>query len=81
MAFGSDDEPDFLNFAGFADYERTADDAHEGAAHELFLLPDAEFLNSFVSGIAEQGEIESVLFLKGGKRFDRIGAHAEDGDV
>ena len=79
MAFGSDDGPEFLNFAGFADYERTPDDAHKGAAHELFLLPDAEFLNGFVSGIAEQGKIEFVLFLERSKRFDRIGAHAEDG--
>jgi len=53
--------------------------AHKGAAHELFLLPDAEFLNRFVSGIAEQGKIEFVLFLERSKRFDRIGAHAEDG--
>ena len=81
MAFGSDDGPEFLNFAGFADYERTPDDAHKGSAHELFLLPDTEFLNGFVSGIAEQGKIEFVLFLERSKRFDRIGAHAEDGDT
>jgi len=79
VAFGSDQGPEFLDFAGFADDERTADDAHEGAAHELFFLPDAEFLNGFVSGIAEQGKIEFVLFLEPCKRFDGIGAHAEDG--
>ena len=79
MAFGSNDGPEFFDFSGFADEERAADDAHEGAAHELFFLPDAEFLNGFVSGIAEQGEIESVLLLERSKRLDGIGAHAEDG--
>ncbi len=81
MAFGSDEGPEFLDFSGFADDERTADDAHEGAAHELFFLPDAKLLNGFVSGIAEQREIEFVLFLEPSKRFDGIGAHAQDGDV
>lgn len=81
MAFGSDDGPEFFNFAGFADYERTPDDAHKGAAHELFLLPDAEFLNGLVGGIAKQGKIEFVLFLEPSKRFDGIGAHTKDGDV
>ncbi len=81
MAFGSDDGPEFLDFGGFADEEGAADDAHEGAAHELFFLPDAEPLNGFVSGIAEQRKIESVLFLEPSKRFDGIGAHAEDGNA
>jgi hypothetical protein len=79
VAFGFDNGPDFLDFAGRADEDRTSDNAHEGAAHELFLLPDAEFLNGFVSGIAEQGEIEFVPFLEPSKRFDGIGAHTKDG--
>ena len=58
MAFGSDEGPEFLDFAGFADEEGAADNAHEGAAHELFFLPGAELLDGFVSWIAEQGEIE-----------------------
>jgi len=58
VAFGSDEGPDFLDFAGFADEEGAADDAFEGAAHELFFLPGAEFLDGLVSGVAEQGEIE-----------------------
>jgi hypothetical protein len=53
VAFGSDEGPEFFDFAGFADEDGTADDAHVGAAHELFFLPDAELLNGFVSGIAE----------------------------
>jgi hypothetical protein len=69
-----------FDFAGFADKKRTADDAHEGAAHELFFLPGAEFLNGFVGGVAEQGEIEGVLGLERGLGFDGVGAHAEDGD-
>jgi hypothetical protein len=81
VAFSSDDGPDFLDFAGSADDERTADDAHEGAAHELFFLPGAELLNGFVGGVAEQREIEPVLFLEGSQSFDGIGAHAENGDV
>ena len=79
VAFGSNDGPEFLDFAGFADEERAADDAHEGAAHELLFLPDAELLDSLVSGVAEQGKIESVLILEPSKRFDGIAAHAKDG--
>jgi hypothetical protein len=70
-----------FDFAGFADEEGAADDAHEGAAHELFFLPGAEFGDEFVSGVAEQGEIEVLLGLEGGLGFDGIGAEAEDGDV
>jgi hypothetical protein len=58
VAFGFDEGPEFLDFAGFADEEGAADDAHEGAAHELFFLPSAELLDGFVSWVAEQGEIE-----------------------
>ena len=58
MAFSFDEGPDVFDFAGFADEEGATDDAHEGAAHELFSLPGAEFLNGFVSGVAEQREIE-----------------------
>ncbi len=57
MAFGSDEGPEFFDFAGFVDEEGAADDAHEGAAHELLFLPGAELFDGFVSGIAEQGEI------------------------
>ena len=70
-----------FDFAGFADEEGTPDDAHEGAAHELFFLPGAEFGDEFVSRIAEQGEIEILLGLEGGLGFDGIGAEAEDSDV
>jgi len=79
VAFGSNEGPDLFDFAGFADEERTADDAHEGAAHELFFLPSAEFSDGFVRGIGEQRKIELVLGLERGLRFDGIGAHAEDG--
>jgi hypothetical protein len=79
VAFGFDEGPSGFDFAGLADEEGTADDAHEGAAHELFFLPGAEFLNGFVGGIAEQREIEQVFLLEGRESFDGVGAHAEDG--
>jgi hypothetical protein len=81
VAFGFDEGPDVFDFAGFADEKRAADDAHEGAAHELFFLPGAEFCDGLVSGIGEQRKIEIVLGLEGGLGFDRIGAHAEDGHI
>jgi hypothetical protein len=81
MAFGSDGRPESFDFSGFADEERTADDAHEFAAHELFLLPRAEFFDGFVIGIAEQREIEFEFGLEQGLRFDGISAHAEDGHI
>ncbi len=81
MAFGFDEGPDRFDFAGFADEEGAADDAHEGASHDLFFLPGAELFDSRVVLIAEQREIEFVFFFKGGKSFDGIGAHAEDGDA
>jgi hypothetical protein len=81
VAFGFDEGPDGFDFAGFADEEGAADDAHEGAAHELFFLPGAELLDGFVRGIAEQGEIEILLGFEGGLGFDGISAHAEDGDA
>jgi len=81
VAFGFDEGPDFLDFAGFADEEGAADDAHEGTAQELFSLPGAEFLDGLVGWVAEQGKVEFVFFLEGGERFDCVGAHAEDGDA
>jgi hypothetical protein len=81
VAFGSDEGPDFLDFAGFADEEGAADDAHGRLAHELLFLPGAEFLDGFVVGIAEQGEIETLVFLEGGLGLYGIGAHSKDGDA
>ena len=81
MAFGFDEGPDVFDFSGFADEEGAADDAHEGASHELFFLPGAELGDEFVSGIAEQREIQILLGFEGGLGFDGIGAEAEDGDV
>jgi hypothetical protein len=79
VAFGFDEGPDFFDFAGLADEEGAADDAHEGAAHELFFLPGAEFCDGFVSRIGEQRKIDLVLGLERSLGFDGIGAHAEDG--
>ena len=81
MAFGPDDGPDFFDFAGFADEERAAHDAHEGAAHELFFLPGAELPDGLMGGIAEQRKIETLFGFERGLGFDGIGAQAEDGDT
>jgi len=81
VAFGFDERPDVFDFAGFADKEGTADDAHESATHELLLLPGAELLDGFVGEVAEQRKIEIVLGLEGGLGIDGIGAHAQDGDA
>jgi hypothetical protein len=81
MAFGFDEGPDVLDLAGLADEERAANDAHEFAAHKLFLLPRAKLLNGSVRRIAEKREIEILLGLEGGLGFNGIGAEAQDGDV
>jgi hypothetical protein len=78
VAFGFDEGPEFLDFAGFADEEGAANDAHKGSAHELFFLPGAEFCDGLVGGVGEQRKIELVLGLERSLRFDGIGAHAED---
>jgi hypothetical protein len=81
VAFGFDEGPDVFDFAGFADEEGAADDAHERAAHELFFLPGAKFLDGFVGGVAEQREIKILFGLEGGLGFDGVGAEAEDGNA
>ena len=81
MAFGSDEGPEFFDFAGFADEEGTADDAHEGAAHEMLFLPGTEFFDGFVGGVAEQRKIKILFRLERGLGFDGVCAHAEDGDA
>jgi hypothetical protein len=81
VAFGFDEGPDFLDFAGFADEEGAADDAHERLAHELLFLPGAELLDRPVVGIAKQEEIELLLLLEGGLSFDGVRAHSKDGDA
>jgi len=80
VVFGANDGPDHFDFAGFADEERAADDAHESAAHEELFLPSAEGFKGFVIGIAEKREIEFVLLLERRQGFDGIGAHTQDGD-
>jgi hypothetical protein len=81
VTFGLDEGPDVFDFAGFADKEGAADDAHVGAAHELFFLPGAEFSDGFVRGIAEQWEIQFLFGLERSLGFNGIGAHAEDGNA
>ena len=61
MAFGFDEGPDVLDFAGFANEERAANNAHEFATHEFFLLPGAKLLNGLVRGVAEKRKVEILL--------------------
>ena len=79
MAFGFDEGPDFFDFAGFADEERAADDAHEGAAHELLFLPSTKLFDRLVIRVAQQREIDVFLLLEQRLGLDGIRAHAEDG--
>ena len=79
VAFGFDEWPDGFDFAGFADEERAADDAHEFASQELLLLPGAEGFDGFVVRIAQQRKVEMVFGFEAGLGLDRIGAQAEDG--
>jgi len=80
VAFGFDGGPDGFNFAGFAHEKGTADDAHEFASHELFLLPGSVGFEGFVVRVAEQREIKFEFGLEQGLGFDGIGAEAKDGD-
>src|SRR5215831_11106504 len=66
VAFGFDERPNGFDFAGFADEERAADDAHEFASHELLLLPGPEGFDGLVAGVAEQREVEMVFGLETG---------------
>ena len=70
VAFGFDGGPGRFDFAGFADEERAADDAHEFASHELLLLPGAIGFDGLVVGVAQQREIEFEFGLEQGLRFD-----------
>ena len=81
MAFGFDEGPDVFDLPGLADEERAANDAHEFAAHELFLLPRAKLLNGGMCGIAEKREIEILLGLERCLGFNRVGAESQDGDA
>ena len=79
MAFGSNGRPEGFDFAGFANEEGAANDAHEFATHELLLLPRAKFFDDFVMRIAEQEKIQPLLGFKRGLGADGISAHAENG--
>jgi len=50
-----------VNFSIRTDKETAANDSIEGSAHEFLPAPSAERLYHFVTGIAEQGEIQSLL--------------------
>ncbi len=53
VAFSFDGGPDGFDCAGFADEKGAANDAHELASHELFLLPGTIGLDGFVVWVAQ----------------------------
>jgi hypothetical protein len=81
MALGPDLIPDFLNIAIGPNQERTANDAHESASHKLLFLPDAERLNHFVIGVAQQWKVQFLLGFEFGLSGYGIGAGAKDGHL
>ncbi len=78
MALGLDVVPHVLDFAVGADQERAAHDPQEGLAQEFFHAPRAVGFNHLEVGIAEQREIQFVLFLEGRLGFHGIAAGSED---
>jgi hypothetical protein len=78
MALGLYAVPDFFGLSVRPDEEGTAGDAHERSAHELFHSPGAVGFDHFVFRIAQQREIELLLFLESRLCFHGIGAYPKD---
>lgn len=78
MALGLHVVPDFFDLSVRPDEEGTAGDAHERSAHELFHSPGTVGFDRFVFRIAQQREIELLLFLESHLCFHGIGAYPKD---
>jgi hypothetical protein len=81
VALGLDWVPDLFDFAAGSDQKTAADNSLEQAAHEFFPAPRAVGFDHFVSGIAEQREIELPLAAEFLQILERVGAGSEDGDT
>jgi hypothetical protein len=81
VAFGFDWVPDMFDFAIGADQKTTADDSLEQAAHEFLAAPRTVGFDHFVSGIAEQREIELPFVAEILQGLHRVGAGSENGDT
>ena len=79
VAFGFYVVPGLLDFAVGADEVGDARDALEAATHEFLQAPGAVGLQRFVSGIAEQREIQLLLGFETRKHFFRVRAGSQYG--
>jgi hypothetical protein len=79
VAFGFYVVPGLLDFAVGADEVGDARDALEAATHEFLQAPGAVGLQHFVSGIAEQREIQLLLGFKAGQDLFLVRAGAQYG--
>ena len=78
MALGLYAVPDFFGLSVRPDEEGAAGDAHERSAHEFFYSPSTVGFDRFVFRIAQQREIELLLFLESRLCFHGIGAYPKD---
>ncbi|MGB7232332.1 MAG: hypothetical protein WBD19_11715 [Candidatus Acidiferrum sp.] len=78
MSFRAGGVPYSLELAVRANEKGTADDAKKRLAEEFFHAARAVCFDSFKFRIAEQIEVEFLLDLEDGLRFDGIAAGAED---
>ena len=81
MAFRSYVVPDVLDFAVGADEKRAAHNSQERFAEEVFHAPRAVGFDHFKIGVAQQREIEFLLFLEAGLRFYGIPAGSQDNHI
>ena len=78
MALRSDVVPNVFEVAVGADEKRAANNAEKRAAEEFLHAARAVGFDRFEIGIAEQIEVELLLGLEAGLRFEGVAAHAED---
>lgn len=81
MSFRRGRIPNFLELAIHPDEKRAANNAEKGLTEEFLHAARAVGFNGFEFGIAEQIEVELLLSLECGLRFDGIAACAEDDDI
>jgi hypothetical protein len=78
VAFGFDVVPGVLDLAVCADQERAAHDAQEGFPEEPFHATRTVGFNHLEVGIAEEREIDFLLFFEGRLGLDGIAAGSQD---
>jgi len=81
VAFGFYVVPDVLDFSVGADQERTAHDSQERFPQEFLHPARSVRLDHLEIRIAQQREIQLVLFLEARLRLDGIAAGPQDGHI